>query len=134
MEFKDLWSPKFLVRAVIVVALASIILTVFGYIFSAISGSWAVTFNLIIAAVLMLFAMKFRPGVENFLKSLPMVLLLTAISSIAVTWLPWMAYGVSFENLTVLGVLSGIALLLSAYYFADGLFMKYIAKYIPLKR
>ena len=134
MKIKDFMSPKFWVRAIIVLLIASVILTIMGYLFAAISGTFAVAITLVIAAVLLMLAQEFRPGVENFLQSIPMVLLLTALSSVAVAWLPWAVYGITFENLTVLGVLSGIALLLSAYYFADALYMKFVAKYIPLKK
>jgi len=117
---------KMAIRWVVIAVFASVILSLLGWLYTtveAVSPIMGGIVAIIAVAVLLIVAMKVRPGQEFFLDLLPVLLIVSAvIGVIAQIW------ATSPFTFVVDWSLVGLALAFSAVIFADALAQKVLAK------
>jgi hypothetical protein len=103
--------------------IALILLWILSAIITAITpsfGSWAAILMMFAAAIMLLVAIYLRPGNENFVETVPIIIITLALLGSVKTWIPQLpALEISFSW-------TSLAWGLSAIYFADILVKKTI--------
>jgi hypothetical protein len=129
-EFGKILGKKWYIRLPVVLIFALVILAIVGFansfIASVMPGAWAIAIGLIIAAVLLIASMGYHSGSESFIQGLPIVLLLFAVSALLVPFLPFLNYSMGLSEVSVRGVMVGLAITMGSFYLADGVYQKYI--------
>lgn len=85
-------------------------------------GTWAAILMTFVSAVLLIVAIKIRPGNENFVETVPVIMITLALLTLFKTWIP------SLPNLAIDFNWTSLAFGLSSVYFADVITQK-IAKW-----
>lgn len=125
-----LFGKKPIWRTVFNVVAGSAILVFLGFVFnliSSLSEVMAVVFSLVITALFLAFSLSFHKGDESFIRTIPRILLLTAVAFIIGQFISVISFSVSLTEISTIGMLSSVALLFGSYYMSDGLFDKYFS-------
>ena len=125
---KRILGKKWYIRLPVVLIFALVVLGVVGFIGGLIqnlSTTFATAFGLVIAAVLLMAAIGYRKGTENFIEGIPIVLLLFTISVLIMPWLPMLQFAMSVET-SMASILTGVALLFGSIYISDAFYDRHI--------
>lgn len=85
-------------------------------------GTWAAILMMFVSAILLITAIKIRPGNENFVETVPVIIITLALLGLVKTWIP------SLPTLEIDFSWTSLAFGLSSVYFADVITQK-IAKW-----